>query len=62
MSLEAGIAILVEAWEIVERKTVETLAKISCASCASCPSMSINPLLMRDLEPVSNYQSQAFVI
>ena len=30
-------------------------------SCASYPSMSINPLLMLDIEPVSNHQSQEFV-
>ena len=35
MSFEAGIGILVEAWAMVEPKTVETLAKKSCISCPS---------------------------
>ena len=52
MSLEAGMGILVEAWAIVERMTVDILAK---KSCISCPSMLINPLLMLDYEPVSNH-------
>ena len=58
MSLEAGLGILVEAWVIVERKTLDTHAR---KSRISCPSMSINPLLMLDFEPVSNHQVQAFV-
>lgn len=35
MSLEADFGILVEAWAIVERMVVETLAKKSCISCPS---------------------------